>query len=276
MTRHKIFLTVSIIIGCSALLSAEMKNSVNVPGGYTGAEGITCTNCHGGTNSLNPPGGSVVINGLPATYTPGNKYDFTVTINHGTANRTRWGFAMKAVANNNAVGTFTETNPNVYINNFDREIGHSSAPSTPSSNTYTFTNMSWTAPSSPTTAEQNITFYVAANAANGSGSSGDFIYTAVRSMTLTSTSVSEKNLLLDKISTLREGKKVILQISLQKTSSLQIAVVNLNGQMVLSKASQKYSAGTHTLELDGTALASGTYVISVQNEKEKVTGKITL
>jgi hypothetical protein len=276
MTSHKIFLTAFIIIGCSALLSAEMKNFGNAPGGYTGAEGVTCDNCHGGINSLNPPGGAVVISGLPATYTPGTKYDFTVTINHGSANRTRWGFAMKAVSNGSPVGTFTETNPNVFINSIDREIGHSSAPSTPSANTYTFTNMSWTAPSTPVPSEQNITFFAVGNAANGLGSSGDFIYTTTRSMTQASTSVSENNILLNKISTLSGVKKVFVQLSLEKSSSLQIAVFNLNGQRVLSKSSQKYSAGTHTLELDGAALASGTYVVSVQNDKEKVTGKITL
>lgn len=271
---NKLLLSVILMISCAVFLSAGIKNSGNVPGGYTGAEGITCNNCHGG-NPLNSPGGSVVVNGLPSSYTPGTKYNFTVTINHGVSNRTRWGFSMKAIAGSNPVGTFSGTNPNVYINNFDREIGHSSAPSTPSANTYTFTNLSWTAPSTPTPAEQNITFYVAGNAANGFGSSGDFIYTATRTMSQTSTSVTEKNIVLDKISTLREGKKVIIQLSLQKSSSLNMSVFNLNGQQVLSKAPQKFSSGNHTIEVDGSALATGTYILYVQNEKEKVTRKIT-
>ena len=259
----------------SFLISADILNSNNVEPGYTGADGITCNNCHGG-NEVNSPGGSVVINDLPATYTPGTTYNFSVTINHSSANRRRWGFAMKAVANGKPSGTFSTINNNVYIIMPEREIGHSAAPTTPFSASYTFNGLSWTAPLSPTADEKNITFYVAGNAANGSGSSSDFIYTATRSMTQTNTSLTENNIQLDKISTLREGKKVIIQLALKKNTTLQIALFNMNGQRVLNKANQKFSSGTYTIELDGSILAPGTYIVSVQNEKEKVTGKITL
>lgn len=277
MKYNKLFLILLFIFCTSLFISAEMKYSGSAPAGYTGAEGTTCNTigCHGG-NALNASGGSVVINGIPATYIPGTKYDFTVTVNHGSANRSRWGFAMKAIANGSPVGTFSESNPNVSVNTFDREIGHSSAPTTSSSNTYTFTNLSWTAPSTPSSAEQNIVFYVAGNAANGIGSSGDFIYTATRSMTQASTSISESNLLLDKISTSTASKKIIIQLALKRNATLQVALFNLNGQRVLNKGNQIYSSGMHTIEIDGTMLASGTYVVSVQNEKEKVTEKITL
>ncbi|MFN5334533.1 MAG: choice-of-anchor V domain-containing protein [Bacteroidota bacterium] len=277
MFHNKLFLTLLFITGSSLFISAEMKNSGSAPGGFTGAEGVTCNTigCHGG-NALNSTGGSVVINGIPATYVPGAKYDFTVTINHGSANRNRWGFAMKAVSNGNPVGTFSESNPNVFINSFDSEIGHSSAPTTSSSNTYTFTNLSWTAPSLPSPAEQNITFYVAGNAANGIGSSGDFIYTSTRNMTQASTSVSENDIRLDKISTLHSGKKIMIQLELQRSTSLQIALFNMNGQRVLNKASQSFTTGFHTIEVDGSSLPSGSYIISIQNEKTKATGKVTL
>ena len=274
MINNKIVLTLLFIVSGSLLISAEMKNSINVPGGYTGADGITCNNCHGG-NVLNSPGGSVVITGLPTSYTPGVKYDFTVTINHGVSNRTRWGFAMKAVANGIPVGTFTESNPNVYINNFDREIGHSSAPTTPSSNTYTFTNLSWTAPPAPNASEQNITFYVAGNAANGIGSSGDFIYTASKSMTQTSTSVTNNNS-INKINTALSGKKMMIQISLQRSTTLQIALLNMHGQRVFSNEKKTYGSGSHTIEIDGNSLPSGTYIVSIQNGKDNIIKKIKL
>jgi len=269
---NKIFFSLLLILCGSLLISADYTRSGLAPGGYTGAEGSTCITCHGG-NPINALGGSVVINNLPATYTPGITYDLSVTIKHATATRTRWGFALKAVSGGNAVGSFSENSPNAYINTADREIGHSNAPFTGPSSTYTFTNLRWTAPSNPTPSQQLINFYVSSNAV---GNDGDFIYSAVQSIILNNTSVSESNLRLEKINTLRDGKKVIIRIALQKSSSLQIAVFNMNGQRVVSKTPQKFSPGNHVIEIDGTSLASGTYIVSVQNEKEKVSGKITL
>jgi hypothetical protein len=50
---------------------------------------------------------------------------------------------------------------------------------------YTYGNLTWTAPSNPGPADQTITFYVAGNAANGTGSSaGDYIYTSTQTITL--------------------------------------------------------------------------------------------
>ena len=177
----RLFLIVFVV--CSfVFISANKKNYASyAPVGYTGAQTKTCTSCHSGTNNLNASGGSVVINNLPATYTPGTKYNFTVTIKHASANRYSWGFAVKAVATSSTTtvaGTFSTTNPNTAI--ASNELGHSNAPTTGASNTYTFSNLSWTAPTNPTTAQQNITFYVVGNAANGIGDGGDFIYSATQ------------------------------------------------------------------------------------------------
>jgi hypothetical protein len=148
-----------------------------------------CTNCHGDF-TINTVGGSVMQIGLPASYTPGTAYPFTIVINHSAADRLKWGFSIKAVntTNNFVVGTFSTTNPGVVISGTQgtlntqqtKEMHHSPAANTPATNTYTFANLKWTAPAVPTIAEQNIKFYVVGIAADGStDETGDYVYNSV-------------------------------------------------------------------------------------------------
>lgn len=155
------------------------------PQGHTGTAGIYCNNCHSG-NALNASGGSVNINGLPENgYTAGASYNFSINISHGAADRRRWGFSV--IAKNSAgitVGSFTSTNPNARNNG--EELSHLNAVTfQTSSQSYTYTGLTWTAPAMPLAADENITFYVAGAAANGTGSTaGDFIYATTKNISL--------------------------------------------------------------------------------------------
>ncbi len=145
------------------------------PQNHTGATGSYCTNCHGGT--LNSAGGSVSVTGLPVgSYAAGAAYNFSITANHSTNDRMKWGFSV--AARNSAgveVGTFSATNPNAGLNG--NELSHDNAVTTAPQNSYTYDNLTWTAPSAPGPNDANITFYYVANAANGDfGSGGDYIY----------------------------------------------------------------------------------------------------
>jgi hypothetical protein len=167
-----------IILGTSAIKSVQSSGAA--PAGYTGATGNTCNtaNCHTG-NALNAAGGSVVATGLPTVaggYTLAKVYSFSLTITHSLSNRKRWGFAIKAInASGTAVGTFTTTNINAGVSS--GELKHNNAPTTSAgANTYTFNNLTWTAPATNTLADKTIRFFIAANAADGSGTAGDFIY----------------------------------------------------------------------------------------------------
>ncbi len=268
--NKKIYLAAAVICSC-IFMSADMVRPIEAPGGYTGADGQTCRNCHGG-NPLNASGGSVIINNLPSTYTPGATYNFSVTINHGAFNRTSWGFALKAVAGGSPVGTLSENNANVYINTAFNEIGHLNAPSTDPTNTYIFNNLSWTAPSNPTSAQQNITFYVAANASG----SNDFIYTSTRNMTLEATSVASYSTFSDEIKTIISGKNIFVRFELKRPATIQTGVYNINGQKVLSLAQQKLPVGSNNLSIDGSKLSAGTYIIQLQNDKENISRKIRI
>lgn len=159
--------------------------SFQPPQGHTGADGNYCTNCHS-TNQMNNPGGSVQVTGLPdGSYTAGAVYDFSISINHSSTDRKRWGFSIEARNSaNQPVGTFSTTNAHASINGF--ELSHLSAETFASfSSNYTYNNLRWTAPANPGPNDNNITFYYVGNAANGNGNVlGDFIYSNTKNISL--------------------------------------------------------------------------------------------
>jgi len=172
----------SITLICSLFISStkSVQFSSVSPDGYTGATGVYCTNCHA-DYPLNAAGGNVMLLGLPTgNYVPNATYNLSLKINHFTNDRTRWGFAIKAVNNaGNAVGTFSTTNTNAYING--DEISHFYAITTSSQSSFTYDSLKWTAPATA----GNATFYYAGNAANNSaGNDGDYIYSGVSAITL--------------------------------------------------------------------------------------------
>lgn len=164
-----------IIVLCTVAGVASIQNSFKPPTGYTGADGSDCTDCHGGS-TVNPAGGSITQSGLPSgSYSPGQTYNFSLTITHSVANRVRWGFSIAARnAANQTIGTFSSTNSNAATNG--NELSHFSAVSTGAQSSFTFNNLQWKAPTSPGPNDNIVTFYFAGNAGNGGGSSGDFIY----------------------------------------------------------------------------------------------------
>jgi hypothetical protein len=148
------------------------------PTNATGATGSYCSSagCHStyGVNAVNTAGGNVATIGLPTSVTLGAVYNFSTVITHDVADRSRFGFAIKAVdANGVAVGTFTTTNPNAGV--IDNEIGHRNAIIIQPEIAYIYDNLTWTAPT--VAPVYPITFYIAGNAGNGGqGPAGDYIY----------------------------------------------------------------------------------------------------
>lgn len=213
--HYRLLLVVAAFITMS-YTTASLLSNPNCPVNYTGAPKATtpnlgqvkyCTSCHGDF-ALNPAGGSVSVTGLPGTtYTPGQVYNFNLKITHASANRKIWGFAVKAVntTTNAVVGTFSTTNANASVKGSaganTTELSHTNAVVTANVNNYSFTNLSWTAPATPTANEANIKFYIIANAGdNDGGEAGDYIYSTTVSsamstlpLTLSAFSVSTLN-----------------------------------------------------------------------------------
>jgi uncharacterized protein (TIGR03437 family) len=144
--------------------------------GLTGAPGeSTCSACHGG----GPPGGVLTIEGLPQNYTAGQQIVVTVRLNQ--AGRGRFGFELTAIGGNGqSAGTIELTEPqrtqlkNSFAGPPRVYVEHTFAGIAPQSGQGLWT-FRWTAPA---TSVGPVTFYVAGNAANGTGSTdGDSIYT---------------------------------------------------------------------------------------------------
>ena len=171
---------VSLLFIAAVTLQSGINFSGQPPTERTGATGSYCTSCHTG-NARNAAGGSVALTGLPVGgYVPNQTYPLSLTITHASANRTRWGFSIAAVnAGGAPLGTFSTTNANAATN--DTELSHNDAVSTSAQASYTYNNLSWRAPA---TASGTVNFYFVGNAANGSGSGGDFIYSGTTNLAL--------------------------------------------------------------------------------------------
>ena len=181
---------------CLSYTTSKLLKDPDAPLSYTGApKAVTpnlgqvryCSNsgCHSDF-ALNTAGGSVVATGLPSgTYSAGQAYNFSIKITYSAVNKVSWGFAIKAVntVDNDVVGTFSTTNANASVKGSagakTSELGHSNAPGTTAASTYTFTNLTWTAPAMPNANQTNIRFYIVGVACDGDGSeSGDYVYSS--------------------------------------------------------------------------------------------------
>jgi hypothetical protein len=267
-------LTIAIICLSGMLfLSANFLSSTRAPAGYTGAEGSTCTNCHGG-NPLNATGGALTVSGLPETYIPGTTYTFSVTITHGSNNKNRWGFAMKAIGSNgNNSGSFSSANSNAGILTNSQEIGHVNAPFQ-SGSTYTFNNLRWTAPTSPLTTEQTIRFFAAGNAAGGTGN--DFVYTTVRTITQQTSNVAENIPEIEKWVVFTASGTPTIQLTMKKSAAIQAALYTLSGQEVARLALQQLASGQHKIQLAPSNLATGTYIVTLISDSRKESKKLVV
>jgi uncharacterized protein (TIGR03437 family) len=187
MRMHMLKLMIIIALGAffavSGLNGSPVKAFSAGPfPSLTGAPGeSTCRECHGG----GPTGGTLSINGLPATYSPNQ--EITLIVRLAQQNRPRFGFQLTAIddtgkrvgnltPNDNRTQTQTNNvngNQRQYINH----TGQGNAPTSSGQGSWTFR---WKAPAQSV---GRVTFYAAGNAANGDFNlTGDTIYTIQQSI----------------------------------------------------------------------------------------------
>ncbi len=182
MTK-KLLLTVASVVAVTMLFFHDTAHSYSStpPANNSSAPGqSSCggASCH--SSNTNSGTGNVAIgfgDGLEQ-YVANETYDITVTITDSDA--LRYGFEMVAFDESNAsIGQFGDSGDQFvevrevggvnYANHVNVSPGNS--------NVFSFT---WTAPD---TEAGEVSFYVAANAADGSGSGGDEIYTSSLAIT---------------------------------------------------------------------------------------------
>lgn len=176
-----------VLLGFSGSNPASPNPPVKRTGAFDG--GLTCTQCHTGTE-LNSPGGFVRIE--TSGYRPGVKQTIKVTVSHPAAQR--WGFELSArpvSSPDKMAGSFSSSNANAQVVCDDGSLrGHPGpctngalefATHTGTGNTAAKTGdgtatfeIDWTPPSDDV---GDILLGAAGNAANGNGNNqGDRIY----------------------------------------------------------------------------------------------------
>ncbi len=148
------------------------------PPGHTGAlSEPDCTVCHF-DNDANGQGGTVKLNGVPATYLAGQQYAISVTLEHSVLSTGGFQLAIQDIAGTPA-GKLNANQDDVKTINVDGTgnsyIQHSKPRKKRDGDTHIQWTMVWTAPGS----NRDLIIGVAAVAANDDASAlGDYVYTA--------------------------------------------------------------------------------------------------
>jgi hypothetical protein len=166
------------------LVGVVYASALNGPEpGYTNAPGDigNCTVCHDHPGQINVGSGNVRVDGVPTVYESGRDYTLSVRVQHG--GRIRFGFQLTAIdGSGNRAGTLTSLGGDTQVilgsgALGDRQYAEHTQPGTSGSSGSHIWEIRWTAPS---TDVGTVTFYVAGNAADNSGTNqgDDFIYTS--------------------------------------------------------------------------------------------------
>ncbi|MCI0421642.1 MAG: IPT/TIG domain-containing protein [Acidobacteria bacterium] len=131
--------------------------------------------CHAGM-AVNSSSGSLTLSGVPASYSLGQTYDLTVTINQ--PNQRRWGFQLSARARTStaSVGSLQSLDGFSQLQTLSgiQYIAHNAAGTRAGTVGPVSFQVRWTAPS---TSAGEVVFSVAGNAANNdNNNTGDFIH----------------------------------------------------------------------------------------------------
>ena len=174
-------LIASVLLAPVFLVVAANENGAP-PGVAGGPGGRTCVMCHRG-NAVNDPAGSLKLDGIPASYSPGRAYVVTITLTRSDLAKAGFQIASRSAEGadqGKGAGTWEPTDertrviPSAAGDLHYAEQTRTGAPVKPPGTARW--SLRWTAPAS---AGAPIVFSVAANASNSDASpKGDFIYQA--------------------------------------------------------------------------------------------------
>lgn len=270
-TKALVILAAFFIAGEASVMYASQA-----PTGYSGASGNTCRSCHS-TYALNNAGGSVTITGLPASYVAGTAYPISVVVTHSAADRKKFGFSMKVVNSAGAV-TGTLSSSNTYAVVSSSELVSKNPPTLTNANTYTFNNLTWTAPSTPGSNDQTVTFYVSGLACNGSGSSSDYVYTKTNAVPLVVTAIANlpENITTFNILGNPAHGNLILSYNVEKISNLSFALIDMNGRVVKEVKKGTVYPGPAVTAINVSTLAAGNYLLRVNSGNSVYSQKVII
>ena len=251
---------------------ASILNSGGAPTGKTGAPGESnCTMCHSGNVNDGSTFSSISFSGLDNQYIPGTTYDLTLTLNNGS---TKNGFqlvVLDSITNSNS-GTLILTdavNTQISSANSRDYLNHTS-----SGNTQTSWNFQWTAPSSNV---GPIKIYYAYNIAGYpySNTSGDDIYTSIKTISAPNSSQISTNELLDFNCFIGNDEKLNILSNLNSNRDAELKLYNISGKLLCSRNLKLKVNQVDKVNIPND-LPSGIYIVSLTTDKEQKTKKIVL
>lgn len=250
-----------------------MSFSSGAPAAFNGSPvslangGGDCTACHG-SFELNSGTGSVSIN-APMTFVPGETVTFTVAVDNTTppANGTDLKQGFQVSVEDDAAGahvgtlvildeTNTQFATETYVTHTD--VGNAES-------TWT---VGWTAPDD---APDEVTIYVAGNAANFNFSpTGDYIYTD--SFTMTRNPVANEDAaapLAARFESVYPNPAVssaTVAYTLDRPLAVTVTLFDGVGRTVRVLENGARGAGTHTVAVNADGLSAGTYFVQIRSE----------
>ena len=254
-----------IIVGLAIAVSLSFAFSSGPLDNYCGNPPLNnnCTQCHN-SFPVNSGNGTLQLEVTP-TYVPGTTYTLIVSLSN--TGQSRWGFELTPMAGFVAAGTLvvTDTTHTQLSDNPSPApdfLKHTRAGTYAGITTGATWDFQWVAPPAGT---GTVTFYVAGNAANNSATSlGDYIYTITRT-------IDEVSAVAPHIS-LPTNPQVLtnypnpfnplttLTFSLNQPGAVQLSLYDVLGRQIESILQGQMSAGPHSITLNASSLASGTYV----------------
>ena len=170
----------AIALATSVRLIASHAYAEGAPPGFSGGfKEDSCHACHFHAEP-NSAAGRVTIEGLPATFTPGQRYTLTITLTRAGMKRAGFQLAARfkdggAQAGTLAPGAADGERVKVETSGGVQYAGQKRAGSSAGADDAVRWTLEWTAPDRG----GSVMFHVAANAADGNESAdGDFVYTA--------------------------------------------------------------------------------------------------
>jgi hypothetical protein len=168
------------LVATSLRLVASHAYPDGAPPGFTGGfREESCHGCHFHAQPNTPPG-SVAVTGIPATFSPGQRYPLTITLTHADMKRAGFQLAARFKDTGAQAGALERVQADLARVKIDNLGGieyanQSRGGSTVDGGGVVRWIIEWIAPTTAGT----VTFNVSANAADGDeAATGDFIYTA--------------------------------------------------------------------------------------------------
>ncbi|MEQ9103926.1 MAG: choice-of-anchor V domain-containing protein [Rhodothermales bacterium] len=258
MFRFLLVVVPMLLVGARAYRTGAPAFSTGAPNEQT------CAACHTG-NPVNDASGSLVIV-APANYVPGSTVDLVVRAQRAGASR--FGFEITALDGaNQPVGTFDVSGPGIQLAlGSTHHVTHDPAANATGEFEWT---VPWEAPASGT---GEVTFYAAANAANGDFSNfGDFIFTAMQaSSEMSGTHVDGRDAVPGHAWSLQSvwpnpllDSDLSLRVEALPGTTFDVSIHDIQGRMVWSRAVDQ-GDGSGARLLAGTRdLAPGAYIVRV-------------